>query len=232
MRAPTTALSPSSRPVPSHSREDTSPPPFLIRAEGVTSPPFPLGRGKGTQGHAAPLPVAPGSSPSPLTAALYVRARHPQHPCPFARKGGYEGTPPRMRGKGAREGTPLPAPSPFARKSLSPSPFGRAALYARGRGTRGHATPEATPFAGKGVHEGTEGHPVATGPSPSPFDRAALYTRERGARARDPRSHPSRSRGRGTTPPSSLGGAAPYARRGSTRGHTIPDATPFAVVYF
>ncbi|KAH9015472.1 hypothetical protein EDB84DRAFT_1582181, partial [Lactarius hengduanensis] len=71
---------------------------------------------------------------------------------------------------------------------------------------RGHATPEATPFAGKGVHEGTEGHPVATGPSPSPFDCAAL----------------------GTTPPSSLGGAAPYTQRGSTRGHAIPDATPFA----
>ncbi|KAH9043091.1 hypothetical protein EDB85DRAFT_2216332 [Lactarius pseudohatsudake] len=179
MRAPTTALSPSSWPVPSHSREDTSAPPF-------------------------PHPGAREGAPS------------------LAPRGVYEGTPPRTCGKGHEShATPhLPQPLPFPLRPRHP-------VHA-GKGHAGHATPKATPFAGKGVHKGTEGHPVATGPSPSPFDHTTLYAWERGARARDPQSHPSRSRGRGTMPPSSLGGAAPYTRRGSTRGHAIPDATPFA----
>ncbi|KAH9030203.1 hypothetical protein EDB85DRAFT_2246783 [Lactarius pseudohatsudake] len=379
------ALSPSSRPIPSHSREDTSLPPFPIRVEGVTSPPFPLGRGKGhtrarcpsprcprpfpfpldrrpvregtpppaplpiraeggVQGHTAPyaqegctrgyatpgpfpicaeevrtrgtpppLPVATRPSPSP---ALYARVRHPPPfrvgrgahrippPLPFpdrtatyAQEGGTRGraipgpkggvrghaTPPRLCGR-ANGGVPSPfhlaappvraerghvrgrrtrvectrarcpvhagrgtgvTPPPVS-SSLSPSPFDHAALYVRERGAQGHATPGPTrpvraegarrplplggaaPYA-RGVHKGTEGRPVATGPSPSPFDRAALYARERGAEGHATPG-PTRlvraegARTRGTTPLFPL--AVPPRTRGEGARGGTPSPTP------
>ncbi|KAH9041699.1 hypothetical protein EDB85DRAFT_1886373 [Lactarius pseudohatsudake] len=89
--------------------------------------------------------------------------------------------------------------------------------------SRGH------PIRGQGgVHEGTEGHPVATGPSPSPFNRAALYVRERGAQGHATPGPTRPVRVERARRPLPLGVPAPYVRRGSMRGHAIPDATPFA----
>ncbi|KAH9007871.1 hypothetical protein EDB85DRAFT_2165147 [Lactarius pseudohatsudake] len=174
----------------------------LYRATRPPTPPFPIcaGAHKGTPLRIAPAPsrslFAPPHSREkgardPPTPPFSIARRRGAHegtppPAPLARKGGCTtarrprhlpsplAAPPRMRGKG-HEGHPV-ATGP------SPSPFDRAALYARERGTRGYATPGPTlPIRTEGAR--TRG----TSPPAPPFVRAALYTQERGAQGHAPR---------------------------------------------
>ncbi|KAH9007704.1 hypothetical protein EDB83DRAFT_2323661 [Lactarius deliciosus] len=141
MRAPTTALFLSSRPLPSHSHEGTPPPPpFPIRTEGVMLPPLPVAPGPSlspSATYAAPLPVPPGPSPSPLT-TMGTRGHAILGPTlPHSRgREKYEGMPPRTRGKGVREVTSPPAPSFPVALGPSPSPLPRCPV----RAARRHAT--------------------------------------------------------------------------------------------
>ncbi|KAH9035080.1 hypothetical protein EDB84DRAFT_1561274 [Lactarius hengduanensis] len=167
----------------------------LLRTEGVRtrapppslSPPGPFlpirTKGRPTRvGMRTRAPATAFSLPAPTLPIRAeggcTRARHPRHlPSPLA-------APPRTRGKG-HEGHPV-ATGP------SPSPFDRAALYARERGTRGYATPGPTlPIRVEGGHRGTP-------PSAPPFDHATPVRAGKGhARARDTRPYPSHSCGRG-----------------------------------
>ncbi|KAH9037715.1 hypothetical protein EDB84DRAFT_1560544 [Lactarius hengduanensis] len=205
-------------------------PPFSIARrreahEGTPPPvpPFPLGRGAplspspfacaavyarewGTQGYTTPGPTLPIRAEGGCT-----RARYPWHlPSPLA-------APPRTRGKG-HEGHPV-ATGP------SPSPFDRAALYARERGTRGYATPGPTlPIRAEVGHRGT---PLSRSTAPP-------CTRRKGARkdtrhATPPFPFARKGRARGARHPLPLGRAAPYARTGGTRGQAAPSrGAPFA----
>ncbi|KAH9058011.1 hypothetical protein EDB83DRAFT_2315972 [Lactarius deliciosus] len=153
---------------------------------------------RGTRGYATPGPALPIRSEGECT-----RARRPQHlPYPLA-------TPPRTRGRGHGH---------LAATGLSPSPFDRAALYARDRGAQGQATPDPIlPFTcGRGADE----EHAAPGTSLRPH-RPVRAGKGR-ARASDPRPHPPHSRGRGVhkghDAPLPLDHAAPYARTGGTRG--------------
>ncbi|KAH9044084.1 hypothetical protein EDB83DRAFT_2317939 [Lactarius deliciosus] len=191
--------------------------------------------------------------PFPLSqVALYTQKgqRDPRPlPCLFAWKGGARGHAapsasllpwqrlPVRAGRGMRDTLPPLPVSP----SLSPPPFGRAAVYARERGMRGYATPgPALPIRSEGGYtrarhprhlpcplaalscmrgKGHEGHPVATGPSLSPFDRAALYARDSGAqgRATPGPTLPIRAEGartRGMPPRAPLSSTAPPCTRG------------------
>ncbi|KAH9009464.1 hypothetical protein EDB84DRAFT_1571202 [Lactarius hengduanensis] len=162
------------------------------------------------RGHATPRPL-----PSPSRAG----------------RGAHEGTPPPVPpfplGRGVRAGRgvrdTLP-PLPVA-TGPSPSPFDRAALYARERGTRGYATPGPTlPIHAEGGHRGTP-------PSAPPFDRTALYAQERGTQGHaTPRSHPSHSRGRGAheghVAPGTLPSSAPPCTRREGARKDMRHATP------
>ncbi|KAH9024800.1 hypothetical protein EDB85DRAFT_1894142 [Lactarius pseudohatsudake] len=175
-----------------------------------------------------PLPVVPGPSPSPLTAPPkgHARTRDPRpHPSPCARKGGVQGhTAPYAHGKGAREGTPPPAP-PCTRTPLplpvalgrSPSPV-TAPPCTCGKGAR-HPGPTLPLSHGRGgpmppPHSVVHGplwsrRPVREStPPPGPIlppGRAVWHTRK-GARE-------------GKPPPA---GGAPFAREGAHEGKPSP----------
>ncbi|KAH9015935.1 hypothetical protein EDB84DRAFT_1567508 [Lactarius hengduanensis] len=218
MRAPTTTLS-----LPSHSREGTPPPPFPIHGEGDAAPypccprslPFPLGRGKDKGTPPLPFPLD-RTAPTREGGMVHARARHPWPlPSQFAWKGcarvarrpplsvavgtsrALLTTPPRGRGKGARDPVPpfriraeggrtsmlpplpvVPGPSP---SPLTAPPYARHPHPSR---SRGRAAPS----------------PRCPRPFPFPRDRAAPYARE-GARE-DTRSpappFPMRAEGRCT----------------------------------
>ncbi|KAH9069674.1 hypothetical protein EDB83DRAFT_2314069 [Lactarius deliciosus] len=121
MRAPTTTLSLSSRPLPLHSREGTSPPPFPIRAEGRSTRaccPIRAGRVYTRSRHPQPLP-SPSPSASPLprcpvrAARGHARARGPTLPHSHDRGDRIPPPPlPIWPHRPVCEGTPPPAP-PF-----------------------------------------------------------------------------------------------------------------------
>ncbi|KAH9021532.1 hypothetical protein EDB84DRAFT_1565247 [Lactarius hengduanensis] len=195
------------------------PPPFARRR----APSFPFAQGgarvgdahEGTCHRLLPLSLAP---PFPFARkGGCTTARRPRHlPSPLA-------APPRTRGKG-HEGHPV-ATGP------SPSPFDRAALYARERGTRGYATPGPTlPIRAEGARM------RGTSPPAPPFVRAALYAQERGAQGhapRDPtlpihaegartRAVPLRTRGQGAREAKPPHPVAPHSRG---KGRTRPPAS-------
>ncbi|KAH9021533.1 hypothetical protein EDB84DRAFT_1565248 [Lactarius hengduanensis] len=224
----------------------------LYRVTRPPTPPFPIQRG-GARGHslsASPLPLPVPSSRQPVrvkrghsdppTPPFSIACRRGAHegtppPAPLARKGGCTtarrprhlpsplAAPPRTRGKG-HEGHPI-ATGP------SPSPFDRAALYARERGTRGYATPGPTlPIRAEGARM------RGTSPPAPPFVRAALYAQERGAQGhapRDPtlpihaegartRAVPLRTRGQGAREAKPPHPVAPHSRG---KGRTRPPAS-------
>ncbi|KAH9019767.1 hypothetical protein EDB85DRAFT_1896492 [Lactarius pseudohatsudake] len=152
-------------------------PPFPVCAEEVR-----------TRGTPPPLPVATG--PSLDRAPLYARARHPRpNPFAFAQKRGAPHatpspspltSPPRTRGKGAREVTQPPAPSFPVALGPSPSPL-TSPPRSRGKwareGTPLRSYPSAFAWKGGGPHAAPS--PRRPWPLPLPFGRAALSTRAR-----------------------------------------------------
>ncbi|KAH9045936.1 hypothetical protein EDB84DRAFT_1576114, partial [Lactarius hengduanensis] len=205
-------------------------------AREVGHPPsLPHSRGRGVREDAAPLPVAPDTSPSrpvragwrhakacrprpsssPLGRATpYARARHPRpHPSPFAWKG--------ARGHAAL----LPvAPD------TSPSRLVRAGRrHARARRPRPHPSP----FTRKGVHEGTRSPiPIAPGPSPlaTPPVRAEMGHPSAHATLRaegDEGMTPPAAPGTPLPPPASLLSAPSRSRgKGACEGKPPHPVTP------
>ncbi|KAH8985489.1 hypothetical protein EDB86DRAFT_3083471 [Lactarius hatsudake] len=238
--------SPLAKPPCTRGKGDATPgPPLPIRAEGVpegtplcvapTPSPFPLCATPFTRGahevraHATPLPVATGPSPSPLTALPCTRTHRSQRlPSPLAAPPPFplppSAAPPRTHGKG-HEGHP-------ATTVPSPSPFDRAALYARDRGARGQATSGPTlPIRVE------EARMRDMSPRAPLFDRAALYVWERGTQgqATPGPTLPIRAEGahmRGMPPRAPLfDHAALYAWERGAQGQATPDPTrpfPFA----
>ncbi|KAH9008533.1 hypothetical protein EDB84DRAFT_1596267, partial [Lactarius hengduanensis] len=181
----------------------------------------------------APAPLLPSCPHRPVRAEGGTRGRPPPLPSPFARKGAHEGTPPRLsaspppppsspslfapprlRGKGAREGaTPGPPPFPIRaeggggtrayRPRHLPSPL---AAPPCPRGEREGTPPPAPPFPirAEGVHAGT--------PPPAPPLLPWAPPHARGMEARRPR--PPRTRGHAT------GGCTRACRL------VVPDTSP------
>ncbi|KAH9173011.1 hypothetical protein EDB89DRAFT_2162554 [Lactarius sanguifluus] len=194
---------------------------------------------KGAHKGTSPLP---GPFPSSLTAALYVRARHPQpHPYPFARKGGaHEGyaalspcrrrlrpaplsAPPRSRRMGACKG--LTERRHAKAHDLGPTPPRmRRRRGARGRTAPGTSLPAASPHTRRKGHEGHVA-PSPRHPQPFPFhlpQRCTCGTGDATPIPSLPHSHGKETR-EGTPPrPRPSSRVAPYVREG-LRGHAAPS---------
>ncbi|KAH9028001.1 hypothetical protein EDB84DRAFT_1563229 [Lactarius hengduanensis] len=188
MRAPVTTLSLSSRPLPSHSRRGTPPPPFPVRAEGVTPPPspspvppFPPWR-KGAHKGTPPLSPLP-----PLDCHAHDGTLPPAPPFPVCAEEG--------RTRGAPLSPPPPAPPLTAPPPPHPSAFTRQRGGTRGYSRKGVHAGTPLRMRGKSAREVTQPPappiPVALGP-PFPLDLTAPYMQEGGTRGHvTPRPFPS-----------------------------------------
>ncbi|KAH9057115.1 hypothetical protein EDB83DRAFT_2316084 [Lactarius deliciosus] len=156
MRAPTTTLSLSSRPLPLHSCEGTPPLPFPICAEGRST--------------RVCRPVRAGR--------VYARSHHPWPPpylaAPFARQGGTRGhaVPPfRIRTTGATAFRPLPIwpRRPICEGTPPPAP---PFPLATPRGTHGKTRGQAMPASPRVAQQGRRGLHASVFTAPAPRFRA------------------------------------------------------------